>query len=226
MEPFWAIELGQWILEDLMKHKGQTVWVQQRGKHQSVLFLPISLRTEAVLWPIVTYMKAHLCRTCEDSDGADVVGHISVVDEVPFIVIVEFSFGLWRKKVVWSAPSSCFVFVPEHHEKGEQALVCLRSKQFGMEDMLFFFETLRKETGFLFRKPTGMYMGKTCVGHWNLLKEKEYSTSAETSPREWGTGLCDQKCHGKKCALFTAWHIFCSSGPVIHLLGLRFTDPF
>lgn len=69
--------------------------------------------------------------------------------------------------------------------------------------MLFFFDTLRKETGFLFRKPSGMCMGKP-VWATGISSKKEYSTSVETSPQERGTGLCDQKCHGKKCALFTA----------------------
>lgn len=48
------------------------------------------------------------------------------------------------------------------------------------------FETLRKETGLLYvffffflERALGNVYGKTCVGHWNLLKEKEYSMSAE-----------------------------------------------
>lgn len=67
---------------------------------------------------------------------------------------------------------------------------------FGMEYMQYFFETLRKETGFLLEGPWEC-VWETCVGHWNLLKDNEYSTRVEPSPRDRGTGLCNQKCHGK-----------------------------
>lgn len=72
--------------------------------------------------------------------------------------------------------------------------------------------------------------GETCVGHWNLLKGEEDKTSAELSPQERGTALCDQKCHGKAVhcsepSEFFFFFSFCSSGPVIHLQGLRLSEP-
>lgn len=142
MEPFWAIELGQWILEDLMKHKGRAVWLQQRGSS----------------WNSVLGFEGN----------GSLIGAIQL-----------------------------FCFCPETswERRKEQSQVCLRSKQFGIENMLFVFETLRKETGFLFSGPSGMRMGKPV---WATgISSKRSRAQVQTSPQEWGTGLCDQKCHGK-----------------------------
>lgn len=123
------------------------------------------------------------------------------------------------------APFCCFVFVLDRHESGEQARVCLRSRQFWMKDTLFFFESLRKETGFLLESP------RECV--WENLcgpLESPQREGVQHECRDFTTGERNRSLWSempwKKCALFTAWHIFCSSGPVIHLQGLRRTDPF
>lgn len=119
-----------------------------------------------------------------------------------------------------------FCFGPSNVTRVQNSTECVSgAKHLGMEDMLFFFET--EEGDWVpFLKALGNAYGKTCVGHWNLLKETEYSTSAGTSPQERGPGLCDQKCHGKSEHCSQSDTFFCSSGPVIHLQGLRLSDLF
>lgn len=135
-----------------MKHKGQAVWLQQWG----------SIRLSC------SCLSATGLKLCFDPqwpyEGSYVLDlwrfrwrrrppTLSDVDVMSFIVAVEFSFVLWRKCESDLAPFCCFVFLLIHHENGEQALMCLRSKQFWMEDMLFAFETSRKETGLLLEIP-------------------------------------------------------------------------
>lgn len=143
-----------------MKHKGQAVWLQQRGQHQSVLFLPISPRTEVVLWPIMTLMKAPLCWTCEDSAAVDLVGHISVVTVVPCIVVMEFSFGLWRKKVVWCGAILLFCFRPGSSRERRTGLSVSPEQTVLDEGLAVLLWKFAEGDWVPFRKPSGMCMRK------------------------------------------------------------------
>lgn len=208
-----------------MKHKGQAVWLQQRGQHQSVLFLTISLRTEVVLWPIMTLMKALLCRTCEDSDAVDLVGHISVVNVVPFIVVMEFSFGLWRKKVVWCGAILLFCFRPGSSRERRTGPSLSPEQTVLDEGHAVLLWKFAEGDWVPFRKPSGMCMGKP-VWATGISSKRRSTTRVQRLHHGREEPVFVIRNAMEECALFTAWHIFCSSGPVIHLQGLRRTDPF
>lgn len=179
-----------------MKHKGPAVWLQQWGQHQSVLFLPISLRGEVVVWPIMTFMKAPLRRTYEDLWWCWPCRPHKCCRCGAFHCRCGIQFWALKEKWVWSGAILLFCFRPGTSRERRTGLSVSPEQTVwdgGHAVLLWNFE---EGDWVPFRKPFGNVYGKTCVGHWNLLKE-EYSTSAMTSPRERGTGLCDQKCHGK-----------------------------
>lgn len=139
-----------------MKHKGQAVWLQQREQHQSVLFLPVSLRTEAALWPVTTFAKVDMWRLwwrwrrrphncCRW--GA-------------FHCLCGIRFWALKEDAVWSAPSSCFVLAPPTSREYRTApSVSPEQNIWGWRTCCSSLK-LRKETGFRFWKPSGMRMGK------------------------------------------------------------------
>lgn len=102
--------------------------------------------------------------------------------------------------------------------------MCLRSKQFGMEDTLFFFETFEEGDWVPFRKPWGMCMGKPV---WATGISSKRRSAARTKGLHHGRGepvFVIRNAMEKVCIVHSLTH-FCSSGPVIHLQGPRFTDP-
>lgn len=79
-------------------------------------------------------MKVHLCKTVE----VLILCHVRVADALPCIVTVEFSFCFLKEKIVLAWRHSAVLFSSVKTENGP---LCLRllTKQYGMEDKLFFF---------------------------------------------------------------------------------------
>lgn len=190
-----------------MKHKGQAVWLQQPGQHQTVLYLPRHLQHwSCALTCADLYTKVCPYRTCEDCVGVDLVPHTCK--------------GLWmwclslllrnsvlplKEKWVWSGAILlfCFVLVQKRHRNTEQASVFLLTKQLGMDDMLFFFETARKETGFLLESRHRNVYGKNLCGplespQRGVQHESRALTTGERSQSLWS------EMPWKNCTLFTA----------------------
>lgn len=107
-----------------------------------------------------------------------------------------------KDKVVWSAPSICFVYVPELWALASGA------KEFGMEDLLFFFWNFWGRRLDFFSEPSGTRMGKPV---WATgISSKRRSTAGAHRPHHGSKEpvFVITNATGKKCLLFTAWQVF------------------
>lgn len=129
--------------------------------------------------------------------------------------------GLWRKKFVRLAPPICFVF---HRGTLREWRTSLYVSQTVWDGMFMYFETLRKETGFRFWKPWGMCMGKPVWATGISSKRRNKAQVYRLHHRSGDSGFVIRNAM-EKVFIVRSLTNFCSSGPVIHLQGLRFTRP-
>ena len=201
-----------------MKHKGQAVWLQQRGQHQTVLFLLISLSTEVVLWPTMTFIRAGL-----DPDGVELCRpHKCCRCDA-------FSLLLWNSVLAFEGKMSliwrhCVVLLLSWNitrtENRPQSVS--RPNSLGWRTCCFSLK-LRKETGFLLESPRECVWENLCGPLESPQRDRVQNECTALTMGERYRSLWSEM-PWKKCTLFTAPHGFCSSGPVTHLQGLRLTD--
>lgn len=207
-----------------MKHKGPAVWLQQWGQHQSVLFLPISLRGEVVVWPIMTFMKAPLRRTYEDLWWCWPCRPHKCCRCGAFHCRCGIQFWALKEKWVWSGAILLFCFRPGTSRERRTGLSVSPEQTVwdgGHAVLLWNFE---EGDWVPFRKPSGMCMGKPVWATGISSKRSTARVQWLHHGREEPVFVI-RNAMEKVCIVHSLTHI-CSSGPVIHLQGLRLTDPF